>query len=498
MKLLLKVLLFRRARDEGVVIPVVIMLGLIMTLVGIISIYQSGDEKDLAIAKRSSSRALAAAEAGVAYYREFIDKYKTIAVYNACTTTAWNASGACNDTAAIRSWKNAATQIPNINASCPTNASTAVAAAATRTWQTLGTGVTQGQYRLVDYTYTNGTFNAGTSKYDPQPVGTLIVEGRVNQNNTNLTNEVGASVSRISVDVPIQPGIPNPDGNTSVDTKLNGFDPALWITRNDPNGVSDVGNLKVNGNIILTKTDCTFNTSATLPSATDVYTNTKQTIITTTLAPTTYPMPGGASVNDISLADLKNEALPIAGDDETSVNGDTVYYYQLTAGDDLDLDDGDIIDIRSGRKVVLYVNGDIDITGNVKVNYDYKGVAFKNNSSHLEIYVIKPNADINFGGTGDIQIQALIHAPDATVNVISGDPKITVIGAMWVKDWNVTTNLTTPFYINAYNNGAAYVSKEEDLYLNYTYVYDYLRDLNAEIADPQIDTPSRWETKEVN
>jgi Tfp pilus assembly protein PilX len=495
MKLLLKALLFRRARDEGVVIPVVIMLGLIMTLVGIVSIYQSGDEKDLAIAKRSSSRALAAAEAGVAYYREFIDKYKTIAVYSACTTD-WNTTtGNCNDTAGT-TWKQA-TNIPNINASCPNNASTAVAAAATRTWQNLGTGATQGQYRLFDYKYNPGAFNAGTSKYDRQPTGTLTVEGRVNQNNTNLTNEVGAYVSRISVDVPIQPGIPNPDGNTSVDEKLNSFDPALWITRNDPSGVSDLGNLKVNGNIILTKTDCVFNTGATLPSATDVYTNTKQTIITTTLAPSTYPMPGGASVNNISLADLKSKALPIAGADETSVNGDTVYYYQLTAGTDLDLDDTDIIDIRSGRKVVLYVDGDINIDGNVKMNYDYNSGAFKNNSSHLEIYVTKPNAEINFSGTGDIQAQALIHAPDATVNISSGDPNITIIGAMWVKDWNVTATLTTPFYINAYNNGGSYVSKDEDQYLNYTYIYDYLRGLNAEIADPQIDTPSRWETQEL-
>ena len=63
--LLLKILFKRRARDEGMVIPVVIAFGLIMALLGTFSIVQSSEENLGAITDNSNAKALAAAEAGI-------------------------------------------------------------------------------------------------------------------------------------------------------------------------------------------------------------------------------------------------------------------------------------------------------------------------------------------------------------------------------------------------------------------------------------------------
>ena len=68
--LLLRVLLQRRAQDEGFTLPMVIALGLVMLLLGAVNITSANEENLNAIIKNSRSDALAIAEVGVARYRE--------------------------------------------------------------------------------------------------------------------------------------------------------------------------------------------------------------------------------------------------------------------------------------------------------------------------------------------------------------------------------------------------------------------------------------------
>ncbi|MGL6340584.1 MAG: hypothetical protein ACRC80_15775, partial [Waterburya sp.] len=83
MKLLLfKVLLHRRARDEGFTLPMVIALGLVMLLLGVLNIATANDENITAIAQNSRSDALAIAEVGVARYRELLDRNRVLTVYD--------------------------------------------------------------------------------------------------------------------------------------------------------------------------------------------------------------------------------------------------------------------------------------------------------------------------------------------------------------------------------------------------------------------------------
>ena len=503
---LLKTLLIKRSKDKGYVIPVVIALGLIMTLIGTISIFQAGDEEIISISQRESSRALAAAEAGIARYRDFIDRYKVIAMYDACND--WDTIN-CNDDDSVVSW--ASTTIPVLNSYCPAQdedgnnitVDTAVDNMATRGWQNIGDDSSQGQFRLIDYTYNPGTFDAARNRYndDAQPTGTLTVEGRVGQDNTNLANEDGASVARIQVQLPVQPGLPNVDGNLSVAPFLNRLNPALWIM--DANDNLTLGDMRINGSIVVTDTDCDFEPEE---EDLDVLFNTagnerRNTIIAD---PRSVPIATEVNVNTVTLTDLTTNSvsLPRNSDTETNVKGDDVYYYNLVNGSgnptNLDLSGGDTINIRNGRKVVLFVEGDIDLDatgGDININPDVV-----NDSSHFEIYATSNTSRITFDGDGGIYVQGLLHAPESPVTILN-DPNVSFVGAMWVENFT-GKDLSNTFDINFRPDDTVI---NEDQYLNYTYVYDFLVDFNNDadnsndvrIADPIIARPSQWETQQV-
>ncbi|AFZ36252.1 hypothetical protein Sta7437_2727 [Stanieria cyanosphaera PCC 7437] len=507
MNLLFKTLVLRQSKHQGFVIPAVIALGLIMTLVGTISIFQSSDEQITAVSQRATSKALAAAELGVARYRELIDKYKVIAVYNACNGT-WTDEN-CSDTAGI-SWKQAA-NIPNITASCPTDGDTTVAAMATRGWQYVDANgnnnvdFNEYQYRLISYTYTS---NYSGGAYTAQPFGTLIVEGRVNQSNTSLINDALAAVTQIRVDLPIQPGIPTPNGEiVQLEGNFNRFNPALWIT-GTPGGtvdasVTDVSKLTVNGNIILTDANCaSTNTIPTTANLQDWATNKEKSVNLTPLQPQYKPLPG--VVNNISSNLDSDITLPRPGDNpETRPDGSVYYNYVINGNIDLD---GEDINIVAGSKVLLYVNGNItlrgqpdpDGTGPQERNADLNVRSGNNNKSYnLEIYGTAATTSIRFEGNDPINIAALIHAPNATVTIPSGNnPTVTIKGAVWVKDWDGDFGLTTAVNISPDDpTDKALVSAQ---YYSYTYIKDDLVSANARVVDPIIDIPSRWETQQVN
>jgi hypothetical protein len=526
MNLLFKTLVLRQSKHQGFVIPAVIALGLIMTLVGTISIFQSSDEQITAVSQRATSRALAAAELGVARYRELIDKYKVIAVYNACNGT-WTDEN-CSDTGGI-SWKLAA-NIPNIAGSCPTDGATTVAAMATRGWQYVdadgdnSVDLNEYQYRLISYTYTS---NYSGGAYTAQPFGTLIVEGRVNQSNTNLTNDTLAAVTQIRVDLPIQPGIPTPNGEiVQLEGNFNRFNPALWIT-GTPGGtvdasVTDASKLTVNGNIILTDANCaSTNTIPTTANLQDWATNKEKSVSFTPLQPSykTPPATGATNLDSDAAVDVNVIAgdinstltLPRSGDlsehDDTDGDGvidpdENVYYHYLINGN-IDLD-GEDINIVAGSKVLLYVNGNItlkgeadpDGTGPDERNVDLNVRAGNNNKSYnLEIYGTAATTNIRFEGNYPINIAALIHAPNATVT-LANNPTVTIKGAVWVKDWDGDSGLTTAVNISPDDpTDQALVSEQ---YYSYTYIKDDLVSANARVVDPIIDIPSRWETQQVN
>ena len=488
MNSLLKTILILRSNDKGVVLPVIIALGLIMTLVGTISIVQSNEEEITAKTQRKTAKALAAAELGVARYRELIDKYRLIATYPACINWSGNT---CSDSGGDLSWGNV-TAIKDdnnnelIGQSCPNDGSTVVPDLTNKTWQTVS-GQSGLQYRLIEYTYANN-------------VGQLVVEGKADN-----------ATTRLQVDIPVQPGIPTPNGETvELEGNFNYLNPALWIMgtpgSNSINAsVTDVRKLTVNGNILLTDTNCELD-SSNLPTTANLQDSSTQSIIVepTQPQPGYKPLPVDASViNDINADDISDGiTLPRTGDKVETVGSDKYYHYRVSNKNVLLV--GDDLNIVAGSKVILYLQkrlileGLPDPDGGGPLEADPVNINFRpngNDSTNLEIYSLNQNANrIVFRGTGDINVRALIHAPNAQVRV-NNQPKVTVEGAMWVKDWDGNNNANTSVVISPDNpaNG----EETTDQYYNYTYVRNDWSDTDAKIVNPVIASPSRWETQEA-
>ena len=487
MNFLLKAfLVYRRKNEKGFAIPMVLSLGIIMVLLGTVSIFRSSEEDLTAITQRSTSRALNAAEAGVARYRQLLSNYKVIATYNACNSWSGTTCSASGST-----WKNP-TQLPNIDQSCPNNGSTVVANATTRAWQNIDdSDPSLGQYRLVDYIY-DPNYDTATNTYTDQPTGTLIVEGRVNQ-----SNAASAAVTRIRVVFPVQPGIPTPNGEeVTLESNFNSFNPALWLTGSTSGSVNasvtNIGDLKVkgDGNIIVTDSDC--NVTGSLPNNSNLEDSNQQLVIIDPRRPPLQPIPTGFIVKSVDADDLVNitQTLPcndssldcFHDDPEIIAESDGskkfIYHYRVTG--DLELNNEEI-KVSENRKVILHVDGDITLDGNAKLN-----PSTNNTSANLEIYGTNNTKNINLKGNKTILIKAFIQAPGAKVN-ISDDPSVDFTGAMFVKDWDVQSGVTKEIKITP-----------DDQYFNYKSIKDLSSSSGRpRIVDPIIYKHSEWETVQV-
>ena len=487
----LKTILANKTKDGGFAFTLTLALGLIMVLVAIAAIIRSQQEKIISSAQRETTRGLSIAQTGVNRYRELIDKNKIIAMYPACVT--WNTTtGVCQDGATVQSWYRAA-NIPGVSPACTGGDTTSIQNATNRQWQDVdASDPSRGQYRLIDYSY-NADYNAGTSTYG-EPTGTLTVEGRVNQKGTGntATDAINTATTQLTVEIPIQPGIPLPpvpvNAAISLDSDFNSQDPALWI---GSGSATNVGTLTVDGNILFsTNSSCNIPTASGNPTSSNLQNSQTQSIIAD---PRTLPNPpdllgSGVTYQTISNTEIMAATeLPRPGD-----SGDGNNYYHYLVEDDLDVSGGDL-NIRDGTKVILYVQGNINLEGNVNQN------GGSNTSAYLEIYgnydtgggsyryncaagVTCPTADIDLAG--DIDVKAFIHAPAATVSekTVGVGSTVDFIGALWVNNWNTPNSTIT--------------ITPDDQYFYYTTIENMVT-ANTRVVDPIVFTPSSWNTEEV-
>lgn len=175
-----------RKGQAGFALPVAIGMGLIILLVGLTMLLRSQDSQVSAIAQKDTAKSLNAAETGVNEIRALINQHRAIAKYPACVNR--DTSGSCLDTGSTESWF-LPNNISNIFAECnvnETNAATEIISVAQRTWRPVDPNAPdQGEYRLFEYTNLSG------------PVGTLIVQGRVN------ADQPSESISELEVDFPV-------------------------------------------------------------------------------------------------------------------------------------------------------------------------------------------------------------------------------------------------------------------------------------------------------
>ena len=482
--LLLKILLKRRARDEGFVLPIVIALGLIMALLSAVHVIQSGEENLISISQNSSADALALAEAGITEYRELINRNRILAVHN---SDNWST---IDDSAAQ----------PQV---CDSDVSTK---GNTNTWHTINNGTDDiGEYRLVSYLYDNdgdlATDENGqldlTSDANNNARGILTVQGRTND----------GSIAQVQVQIPIGINTSNPANGVIGD--LDNLVPALWVQQSD---ISDrVGNLTIDGdndgnpdgNIVLYRpsgsggcddpADLAGNNTISDPRTLPPITTITALRDAADAANQENPLPSTID-SDMRLADGTANFYPdpLPPGDPGCTKPDTECRYYYINGSNVTITDADIL--TDGKvKVILYIDGNLNITGTVNIvnSSDFTLSAFDTNtpanflgnlkpnwtttaasSRFLEIHVTG-NVTINGTNADTINIKGLIYAPNGTVS-ITGNPTVNIVGSVWANDWN--------------NSGTVTIIPDDFRFYNLT---------TERTPKPLTFAPDEWEKQEV-
>jgi hypothetical protein len=305
------------SNEKGFAIPIAMGMGLIMVLLATTAIVRSQDDQVTAIGKKDAARSRIAAEAGVNQIMGVINKYRAL---SGISSTSWTVAA-----------------LPtNINNDCTTNATIGTAktdvVTATSGWlNVLAGGTTQGEYRVVSYQPTLGG-------------GDLTVEGSINRGTTN------EAISRIQVQFPTFDV-----GGEQV--------PALWSNS------TISGTPQIDGDVLGNCTTTTLTASPvsphvtsrsrmTMPDAPDAPTGTATTPSATppaSSATTFYALP--------KISTIANRELPRTGTTPDVVNTDGFFWYTVTAAN---FDDS--FKVTAGKKVKIWVNGNIDLSSKTIVN----------------------------------------------------------------------------------------------------------------------------------
>lgn len=186
-------------------------------------------------------------------------------------------------------------------------------------------------------------------------------------------------------------------------------------------------------------------------------------------------------------------AVPAVPAHSTTDNPDNGVYHYLV--DQLDLSGGGNLNIVEGAKVVLYVKGNISLSGNPDINPNAN-----NTSKNLQIYgntytgtnttkygcdsltlgTNCPTLEAHFNGTGTMK--AFVHAPDAVGSVNGGgNANGNFKGSMWIKAWDSSSG-NSKVKIDAVGTYGDYLGSNQ----------------RSEIEQPRTNTISNWSRKEVS
>jgi hypothetical protein len=446
-------------------------LGLLMILAALIVGIRSQEDRVSASSQNKTSQSLSVAETGIARVTALLKKYPALVTkptgdWNTTTdTTTTICSGGTASTASNETATEAAL-IDSIRSSG---------------WIQVETGnPSKGEYKVLNYTLNSPV--AGTN--------TLIVQARAQSDNGATTTSVLNSSTFLEVQIPT-------DGSTNI--------PGLWVRKvlstpidvstdeslntnvqvegcSLPSDTSKIGTAKletVSGTIEpiydgstpgVTADPDAFPSLPSPPTGTPVLPSidASNCYVVLPRMPRTGSNPTGTTCNDKS-------SLISAFDGVTSdVPTDNVYRYIIDStssnspgGDSIKLSNSQlIIDPPTGTKVVLYVRGNITISGTSPSSYSTScvgtstgvssyinggypaGASYPANSglpANLEIY----GADGSGGGdwgTGykmekinvsdTTMMSAFIYAPEATVDVSQGQIK----GTVWTKEFKASNS----------------------------------------------------------
>ena len=469
--LLLRVLLQRRARDEGFTLPMVIALGLVMILLGAVNITGANEENLNAINQNSRSDALAIAEVGIARYRELLDRNRVLALYSTDTTNnGWTGLSICEG------------NIANFYPGSSNSISLAENGLDLNNDGDTTDAFAPGSYELVSYTYSNGdgVFDSTSDANNADATGTLKVSG---------TTPDGNGSAQIEVQIPLRINA----------SDMNNLAPALWITNNTPS----LGDLTIgNGNLVIKNEAVTTSGSeadgcgdfsgletADIPSfisdPRDI--PSIQSVIATVNAASSVI--GDQTNNTVgSVVGTTTENAYVTPPTGETFNANTHcanirscrYYYNLTTAQSFSSD------VRTDgiAKATLYVNSTLEIdatSNNVSIG---SGVS----SDFFEIYVNGQNITIDTTGGYDVVIDAFIHAPGSTLEIKGDGGSVTINGSVWVNDFVGDSDVAVVISPDDSRTSSTVTDKAYEFYTTTTDI----------TPKPLTSSPVNWKTEEVD
>jgi hypothetical protein len=476
--LLLKTLLQRRARDEGFTLPIVIALGLVMVLLGIISLTTANEETMTAISQNSKSDALAIAEVGVARYRELLDRNRVLTVYDSAD---WSGiTQVCDPTQEIQALSLGDTR----DVTRPGN----------------GQDLKIGEYSLVSYDYTNddtlpianGKLNLTSDAANNNARGILKVKGKAVDNANPKTSKGEA---QIEVEIPVRI---NPDDMTNLA-------PALWIGNKTPT----LGNLTIgNGNVVIkdpaaAKTNGCGDFSSFLPGQ-QVISDSRDIPSIQKIIDDVKNAGDVASGNRKNILDTANPAVTFGTTSDKAYNPDIVpskfqasdcksiklcrYYYAPDSTTALSYTDKDMV-TDGIAKTTLLLNQPLSISATSAATTPIKVGSSTNfgSSNAFEIYVDGNGNDITINAASGktIDIRAFIHAPQSKLT-ITGTGTVNIFGSVWVNEFENTT-ATVNIAPDDIKSNATIGDKS----------YKYYSTTPSRTPKPLTGSPTNWKTEEV-
>ena len=492
MKLLLfKVLLQRRARDEGFTLPMVIALGLVMLLLGAVNIVKSGEENVNSIAQSQRIDAFAVAELGAAQYRQFFDRNRALILQNrsewtgitdVCETVTDTANGwASNEPAGTAfnaaNWRSITLNEVELGRDLNDDGD------ATDTTESINIG----SYKIVDYEFDLDNSVGVDADSNGIPDDTND-DGLFDQTNDDQNDIDGDGVSDARGILTVKGR--TPDGSEAqieyeIPVRINEGDldnlaPALWINQSSIT-TAELGTLDIDGgNLVVSHRiangDITWDgaTDATEPCQNPADLTINGEIVSVESDPRGVPTIAGIQDVDSTLAAVGSENDYTAGvrmgtpddnefiDSSADPDNDPLFYYRAIAPLSVNSD----IQTDGYSDVVLYVPGDITINNpGPELNIGFEEIIADYTSPNLQIHSTG-SITINTNG-GTVNITGLIHAPNGTLT-INGNGTVNIVGAVWVNDFDNSAGATVniePDQINTddgLKNAYAYYQVTDD------------------------------------
>lgn len=224
-----------RKTERGFALPVAIGMGMIALLLGLTSVLRSQDDRVDSINKNITAQSQFAAETGIAKIQDFMNRYRRIAIFNACNNSTWSATdgsgaGTCSNSGAGTdniSWANPG-EITNLNAVCGTGtlaeSRTAVSNWTKNSWQPVdGSDTSKGEYRLVNYNK-NGTLTVeGVAKRGQRGEGKSIITATLPMFSMNTEQIAGLwTKTSITGNPSIESDVVGPCSGTMTVTPISG------------------------------------------------------------------------------------------------------------------------------------------------------------------------------------------------------------------------------------------------------------------------------------